>query len=86
MGEHTFVLSREDCRRGNAAIDTQQEAAIPAPGALLRPTERGAAVLDGHGARGWSCPDCAVENFHTASDAEDLVECDYCGGAFAMLG
>jgi hypothetical protein len=85
MGEHTFV-ARACCRRGDAVSDTQQEAAIPAPRAVLQPNEQGAIVLDAHGTRGWSCRHCAVENFEAAVDAEDLVECDYCGRAFPMLG
>jgi hypothetical protein len=35
--------------------------------------------------RGWSCPHCAVENQRGDVDAGDVVECDYCGRAFAAV-
>jgi ribosomal protein L37AE/L43A len=60
------------------------EAGIPAPGTSTRPVERYVTALAGHAARGWSCPHCAVENFRAARDASEVVECDYCGRAFAM--
>jgi ribosomal protein L37AE/L43A len=57
------------------------EAGIPALGNSALRVERDLPALAA--ARGWSCPHCAVENFRPARDAADVVECDYCGRAFA---
>jgi hypothetical protein len=35
-------------------------------------------------AQGWACPHCAVENPSTEDGVGDVVECDYCGSAFAL--
>jgi hypothetical protein len=48
----------------------------------LRPGERGTVLLDAP--LGWACPHCAVENPCSEQIAGDVVECDYCGSAFAL--
>jgi hypothetical protein len=73
-----FVHRRADNRCGDG------DSGIPAPGNSARSAEDEMPVFDGHGAGGWSCPHCAVENFRAARDGGDLAECDYCGRAFAM--
>ena len=35
-------------------------------------------------ADGWSCPGCSVENRHSEYGDGEVVECDYCGAAFAL--
>jgi hypothetical protein len=81
-----FVTAGTRYRRGEAAVDIEEESRSDRPGNVLRPGQRDASGLDGHRARGWSCPHCAVENFRAARDSGDVVECDYCGSAFAMPG
>jgi hypothetical protein len=43
-------------------------------------------TTDGHRlrAQGWACPLCAVENPCAEGGVGDVVECDYCGSAFAL--
>jgi hypothetical protein len=67
-----FVASGEGLGPGKRFNDASQEAL------------RFSVVTTGLTA--WSCPHCAVENFSANDHTPDMVECDYCGRVFAVLG
>jgi len=64
-------------------VDVETAAGLAAHGSPPRGSAREATVVDGLGAQGWACPHCAVENRCTEDGVGDVVECDYCGRAFA---
>jgi len=70
--------------RGEADGDARDKASVTAHGSPRRPGERETAAPDAQRAQGWSCPHCAVENLCAERGAGDVVECDYCGRAFAL--
>jgi len=73
-----FVSTQAGHARGEADV----EIAGPISARVgLRPGESGAHPLGAPS--GWACPHCAVENQWPQHDAGDVVECDYCGSAFA---
>jgi hypothetical protein len=79
-----FVSRRARDVRGEADVETRKNAGAIAHGSVRRPGGRETTVLDARGAQAWACPHCAVENRCAERDAGDVVECDYCGRAFAL--
>jgi ribosomal protein L37AE/L43A len=79
-----FVSRRAGCQRGEADDDARDNAGVTAYGSPRRPGERETTAIDAQRAQGWSCPHCAVENSCVERGAGDVVECDYCGRAFAL--
>ena len=76
-----FVSEQADNLHGE--VDVGSGAGLAAHGSPPRGGVRETTVVDGLGAQGWACPHCAVENRCTEDGAGDVVECDYCGRAFA---
>jgi hypothetical protein len=78
-----FVVWCADNLSGDATIGASQDADDTVLGTRFACGELETMALGRGRARGWSCPHCAVENVCLARDDADVVECDYCGLAFA---
>jgi ribosomal protein L37AE/L43A len=77
------VSSRAGYIHGEAEVEIRDNPGVTAHGFGRRAGERETAVVGVPGAQGWACPHCAVENPWSERVAGDVVECDYCGSAFA---
>jgi ribosomal protein L37AE/L43A len=76
-----FVSSRAVHTHGEASGEVRGIAGAHPVARRLRERETAAVAVGA--AQGFACPHCAVENPWFEHVAGDVVECDYCGSAFA---
>jgi hypothetical protein len=81
--EHVFVSRLTGHPRGEADVGVDNGLDVVAHWSS-RGADQGTTAVHALHAQGWSCPHCAVENPRSKSDAGEVVECDYCGRAFAL--